>query len=68
MTEFDHNIDGVKVLYRMIAYVRDEALRLRIMDVAILLEHAEDAVVAFTPIRLAEQGNANLRDRTSPDH
>lgn len=50
----DRDDEGVRVLHRMIAYVRDEALRLHIPDVALLLDHAEDAVVAFAPTILGE--------------
>ena len=38
--------DDVKILHRMIAYLRDEAERLRIVDVARLMEQAEDAIEA----------------------
>lgn len=69
MTEDDHNDEGVKVLHRMIAYVREEALRLNIMDVVLLLEHAQDAVVAFAPAALADQaGGGFRRDPTRLDH
>ncbi len=69
MTQDDHNDEGVKVLHRMIAYVREEALRLNIMDVVLLLEHAQDAVVAFAPSALADQaGGGCRRDPTRLDH
>lgn len=69
MTEDDHNDEGVKVLHRMIAYVREEALRLNIMDVVLLLEHAQDAIVAFAPAALADQaGDPCRRDPTRLDH
>ena len=38
--------DEIKILHRMIAYLRDEAERLRIVDVARLMEQAEDAIEA----------------------
>ena len=67
--EDDGNAEGVKVLYRMITYVRDEAVRLRIMDVALLLEHAEDAVLAFAPPALAEQtGGGSNTEGTASKH
>ncbi len=69
MTEGEHNDEAVKVLHRMIAYVRDEATRLHIADVAILLEHAEDALAAFAAPALADcRDSAPRRDRTTLDH
>ena len=50
--------NSVKALHRMIAYIRDEAMRLRIADVAILLERAEDAVISFVPNATTEQDTA----------
>ena len=38
--------DDVKILHRMIAYLRDEAERLRIVEVVRLMEQAEDAIEA----------------------
>ena len=38
--------DDVKILHRMIAYLRDEAERLRILEVVRLMEQAEDAIEA----------------------
>ena len=38
--------DDLKILHRMIAYLRDEAERLSILDVARLMEQAEDAIQA----------------------
>ena len=38
--------DDVKILHRMIAYLRDEAERLRIIEVVRLMEQAEDAIEA----------------------
>lgn len=65
----DHNDEGVKVLHRMIAYVREEALRLNIMDVVLLLEHAQDAIVAFAPAALTDQASAGCRrDPSRLDH
>jgi hypothetical protein len=55
MSGDDRDDEGVRVLHRMIAYVRDEALRLHIPDVALLLDHAEDAVLAFAPAIAADQ-------------
>ena len=43
---------SIETLQRMIIYVREEALRLRVMDVALLLEHAEDVVTAFASAAL----------------
>ena len=69
MTQDDHNDEGVKVLHRMIAYVREEALRLNIMDVVMLLEHAQDAIVAFAPAALADKANGDdRRDPSRLDH
>ena len=42
----------------MISYIRAEALRLEVMDVALLLEHAEDAVTAFAPVSHGGQNGA----------
>ena len=36
--------DDVKILHRMIAYLRDEAERLRMLEVVRLMEQAEDAI------------------------
>ena len=36
--------DDIKILHRMIAYLRDEAERLRIVEVVKLMEQAEDAI------------------------
>lgn len=52
MTEYERREASIEVLHRMIIYVREEALRLRVMDVALLLDHAEDAVTAFAPAAL----------------
>ena len=49
VTEDQHRQSSIETLHRMIIYVRAEALRLRVMDVVLLLEHAEDAVTAFAP-------------------
>lgn len=38
--------DDVKILHRMIAYLRDEAERLRILEVVRLMEQAEDSIEA----------------------
>ena len=45
MASFEDREEAVRALRRMIVYVRDEAMRLRIADVALLLGYAEDAVV-----------------------
>ncbi|MGI3902501.1 MAG: hypothetical protein ACRYF1_18650 [Janthinobacterium lividum] len=42
----------------MIIYIRDEAIRLHVADVAFLLEQAEDAVVAFAPLILVDQAES----------
>ncbi len=52
MTEYERREVSIEVLHRMIIYVREEALRLRVMDVALLLDHAEDAVTAFAQAAL----------------
>jgi len=44
--DYDENL---RALRRLIAYIRDEAARLRIVDVALLLERAEDAVSSLIP-------------------
>ena len=54
---------GIAMLHRMITYVREEALRLKVMDVAVLLEHAEDAVTAFAPAALNGLGPEILDTR-----
>lgn len=38
--------DDVKILHRMITYLRDEAERLRILEVVRLMEQAEEAIEA----------------------
>lgn len=69
MSGDDRDDEGVRMLHRMIAYVRDEALRLHILDVALLLDHAEDAVVAFAPTVLADRAGAtDPRDEAAPCH
>ena len=52
MTECEFREVSIQTLHRMIIYVREEAIRLRVMDVALLLEHAEDAVTAFATAAL----------------
>ena len=52
MTERQNREGSIEMLHRMIIYVREEALRLRVMDVALLLEHAEDAMTAFASAAL----------------
>ncbi len=52
MTECESREGSIEMLHRMIIYVREEALRLRVMDVALLLDHAEDAVTAFASAAL----------------
>lgn len=59
VTEDEIREVGIEILHRMITYVREEALRLGVMDVAILLEHAEDAVTAFAPASLTPPGHAS---------
>ncbi len=49
MSKRDDDDESIKALQRMIAYIREEALRLRIGDVAHLLERAEDAVAGSAP-------------------
>jgi len=44
--DYDENL---RALRRLIAYIRDEAARLRLVDVALLLERAEDAVSSLIP-------------------
>lgn len=51
---------SAEVLHRMIRYVRAEARRLQVMDVALLLEHAEDAVAAFSAPAPRRQGRAPI--------
>ena len=69
MAESGERVEGIKALYRMIAYIRDEAVRLRIMDVALLLEHAEEAVLAFAPSALTEgRGGYQFREMTALKH
>lgn len=69
VNEDHHNDQDVKVLHRMIIYIRDEALRLNVADVAFLLNQAEDAVVAFAPLVLAEQVERSFgREASTLDH
>lgn len=69
MSDDDRNEQGVKVLHRMLAYMRDEAVRLRVSEVAFLLEQAENAVVAFAPLLLADQVEGRLgREASTQEH
>ncbi|RYB05646.1 hypothetical protein [Lichenibacterium ramalinae] len=69
MSGDDRDDEGVRVLHRMIAYVRDEAMRLHILDVALLLDHAEDAMLAFAPTILADRpGFADACDDYARSH
>ena len=52
VTERENREGSIEMLHRMIIYVREEALRLRVMDVALLLEHAENAMTAFASAAL----------------
>ena len=56
VSEDQHREANIETLQRMIVYVRGEALRLRVMDVVLLLEHAEDVVTAFAPAPLSGHG------------
>lgn len=58
VAETEHREVSIEALHRMITYVRQEAVRLRVMDVAVLLEHAEDVVTAFAPAALESHGRA----------
>ena len=68
MTEHEPHRDSVKMLHRMIAYIRDEAVRLRIMDVAVLLEHAEKAAAVFSPEPLGSNTRSPRQDCSRVDH
>jgi hypothetical protein len=52
----------------MIIYVREEALRLRLMEVALLLEHAEDAVMAFAVPALGPGRTLPVADANRVEH
>jgi hypothetical protein len=52
VTEVERREASIEALHRMITYLREEAVRLRVMDVAVLLEHAEDVVTVFAPATL----------------
>jgi len=47
--------ENVRALRRLIAYIRGEAARLRIADVALLLERAENALCSVVPGSASEQ-------------
>lgn len=49
MANRDDDNAALKALARLIAYARGEAVRLRVMDAALLLEHAEDVIAVFAP-------------------
>lgn len=69
VTEDESREVSIEMLHRMITYVRLEALRLRVMDVALLLEHAEDAVTAFAPASLSAPGHgSSILDATRIEH
>lgn len=52
VTEVERREASIEMLHRMITYLREEAVRLRVMDVAVLLEHAEEVVTVFAPAAL----------------
>ena len=54
MANRDDDDAAMKALGRLIAYARGEAVRLRVMDAALLLEHAEDVMAAFAPATVVE--------------
>ena len=69
VTEHERREASIAMLHRMIVYVREEAHRLRVMDVALLLEHAEDAVTAFAPAALNRHGPvASVLDTGRVEH
>lgn len=68
VTEHRHRESSIETLHRMIIYVREEALRLRVMEVALLLEHAEDAVTAFDPPALGTNRTSPAADATRVEH
>ena len=69
MTERERDGASIEVLHRMVAYIREEALRLRVMDVALLLEHAEKAVTTFAPPAAEVQARLSaLQDANRVEH
>lgn len=68
MTEHRHRGSSIEALHRMIIYVREEALRLRLMEVALLLEHAEDAVMAFAVPALGPGRTLPVADASRVEH
>ena len=56
MTEQHEREDAVRTLGRMLAYTRLEAVRLNLLDVAVLLEHAEGVITTFAPCVLPDHG------------
>ena len=58
MTSFDDRETALKALHRMVVYVRNEASRLRVADVALLLGYAEDAIM----LRDCERGEEPVHD------
>ena len=54
MANRDDDNAALTALARLIAYARGEAVRLRVMDAALLLEHAEDAIAVFAPATAVE--------------
>ena len=68
MVDEEHHDVSIEVLHRMIAYIRAEALRLDVMDVALLLEHAEDAVMSFAPASSARLHGLIIREASRVEH
>ena len=62
----DDDDAALRALARMIAYAREEALRLRITDAAVLLEHADEAVATFAPATAADLHGGDLVFETVP--
>ena len=68
MIDEEHHDAAIEVLHRMIAYIRAEALRLDVMDVALLLEHAGDAVMSFAPVPSARLHGLALPEANRVQH
>ncbi len=54
MANRDDDNAALKALARLIAYARGEAVRLRAVDVALLLGHAEEVIAVFAPATVVE--------------
>lgn len=69
MTEQERHAAAIAKLHRMIVYVREEAARLRVMDVALLLDRAEETMTTFAPTAPNRHGAApSIPDASRVEH